>query len=277
VRTLSYDCLIVDDEEALSSATAEYFNMFDVATAWVPSARRCLEFLAKNEVKLILLDINLGGSTGFQLCKQLRETTDVPILFISARGSDDDILLALAVGGDDYIRKPYSLSVLLAKANALLRRYNATAPMTPPASLAQEDAQGTQFRDPHAPRAAASLNDRAFGGGHSGRGVRESEVRRTAIGGFELDFETQTLAGPDGEVSLTAMEYRLLAYLARRRGRTLSKAELFRGVWGTEFVGDGTLNVHVRRLRIKLGDGDGEPRLIKTVWGVGYRMTDDTA
>jgi len=120
---MKYDCLIVDDEELLSESTREYFNTFGVSTAWVSSAKSCAEFFAANKADLILLDINLGNSSGFDLCRKLRETTDVPILFISARGSDDDMLLALNIGGDDYVQKPYSLSVLLAKVKAVLKRY----------------------------------------------------------------------------------------------------------------------------------------------------------
>jgi len=120
---MNYDCLIVDDEELLSESTAEYFNTFGVKTAWVSTAEACEEFFIDNKADLILLDINLGNSSGFDLCKKLREKTDIPILFISARTSDDDMLLALNIGGDDYIKKPYSLSILLAKVKAVLRRY----------------------------------------------------------------------------------------------------------------------------------------------------------
>ena len=120
---MKYDCLIVDDEKALSESTCEYFNMFEVKTAWVADSESCLDFFKENEASLILLDINLGEQSGFELCKKLRETIQVPILFISARTSDDDMILALNIGGDDYIQKPYSLSVLLAKVKAVLSRY----------------------------------------------------------------------------------------------------------------------------------------------------------
>jgi len=120
---MHYDCLIVDDEIVLAETTCEYFNMFEVSTAYVTSAEDCLQFLNHNEVSLILLDINLGHTSGFELCKRLRTTTQVPILFISARSSDDDILIALNIGGDDYIHKPYTLSILLAKVKAVLKRH----------------------------------------------------------------------------------------------------------------------------------------------------------
>ncbi|MBE9914811.1 response regulator transcription factor [Paenibacillus donghaensis] len=120
---MRYDCLIVDDESILAEATCEYFNMFGIVTAYVTSADECEHFLKENEISLILLDINLGKTSGFELCKKLRLTTQIPILFISARSSDDDILIALNIGGDDYIQKPYTLSILLAKVKAVLKRY----------------------------------------------------------------------------------------------------------------------------------------------------------
>jgi len=119
---MTYDCLIVDDEALLSESTREYFNTFGVKTAWVTDAQSCAAFFRDDSADLILLDINLGNSSGFDLCRRLRQTTDIPILFISARTSDDDMLLALNIGGDRYVQKPYSLSVLLAKAKAVLRR-----------------------------------------------------------------------------------------------------------------------------------------------------------
>lgn len=120
---MTYDCLIIDDEKMLADSTAEYFNLFDVKTALAYSASDCRDFFKENTAKLLLLDINLGDGSGFALCKELRETTEIPILFISARTSDDDKIIALSIGGDDYIQKPYSLSVLLAKVKAVLKRY----------------------------------------------------------------------------------------------------------------------------------------------------------
>lgn len=120
---MNYHCLIVDDELELAETTSEYFNMFDVKTYYVTSAEECLQFLEQHNTELILLDINLGQDSGFDLCKKLRATTQIPILFISARSSDDDVLIALNIGGDDYIHKPYTLSILLAKVKAVLKRY----------------------------------------------------------------------------------------------------------------------------------------------------------
>lgn len=224
---MRYDCLIVDDEEVLAETTCEYLNMFDVRTAYVTSAEDCERFLSEHETSLILLDINLGGMSGFELCKKLRQTTDIPILFISARSSDDDVLIALNIGGDDYIYKPYTLSVLLAKVKAVLRRYS---------------------------------------------GTTDSEVLE--FGQVRIDSQLGRVYVRGEEVKLKAMELKLLMYLARNKGKIVSKEELFRNVWGDVFTGDGTLNVHIRHLREKIEEDPQNPRHIITVWGTGYVLED---
>lgn len=105
---MKYDCLIIDDEKMLADSTAEYFDLFGVTAAVVYSSDECRKFFENNSADLLLLDINLGDDSGFGLCRELREKTQIPILFISARSSDDDKIIALNIGGDDYIQKPYS-------------------------------------------------------------------------------------------------------------------------------------------------------------------------
>ena len=122
---MRYNVLIIDDEKELAESTSEYFNMMGISSKYVLSSSDALEFFKENEAGVILLDINLGDS-GFSLCKTLRETIDSPILFISARSSDDDMVVALNIGGDDYITKPYSLNVLFAKVKAVLNRYESS-------------------------------------------------------------------------------------------------------------------------------------------------------
>jgi two-component system response regulator RegX3 len=225
MKMSEYDCLIIDDEEALSQSTCEFFNMFGVKTFWVADDKACFDFFEKNKTDIILLDINLGRSSGFELCKKLRHTTDTPILFISARTSDDDVLLALNIGGDDYIQKPYSLSILLAKVKTVLKRYRSSV---------------------------------------------DSVDNTICFGNFIIDLNMEKLLSSDREIKLKAMEYKLLAYLAQNKNRTISKEELFQKVWGDTITGDGTLNVHIRRLREKIEKNPNEPNYIKTVWGTGY-------
>ncbi|WP_449538893.1 response regulator transcription factor [Ferdinandcohnia sp. Marseille-Q9671] len=226
---MKIDCLIVDDEIALAETTCEYFNMFEVKTAFVTSAAECERFLEEHEPSLLLLDINLGETSGFELCKKLRQTTQIPILFISARSSDDDILIALNIGGDDYIQKPYTLSILLAKVKAVLKR---------------------------------------FGSGSS----NQEEVLE--FGQIQIDTKLHRVRVNGVDIQLKTMEYKLLSYLAKNKNRIITKDELFQHVWGDSFVGDGTLNVHIRHLREKIESNPKDPQFIKTVWGTGYVLED---
>ncbi|SEV89455.1 two-component system, OmpR family, response regulator RegX3 [Ruminococcaceae bacterium KH2T8] len=133
---MNYNCLIIDDEQDLSRMTQEYFELFGVTCAIAATSEECLSFLEENSADIFLLDINLGNESGFALCKTLRERYDTPILFISARQSDDDVLVALNIGGDDYIKKPYTLSVLLAKVKVQLKRLEAVRQLGGAASSA---------------------------------------------------------------------------------------------------------------------------------------------
>jgi DNA-binding response OmpR family regulator len=115
--------LIVDDEEAFADACAEYLRAAGIRATAVGSAGEARLHLAAGPVSLVLLDVNLPGSSGFDLCRELRATSDCPIVFISARGGEDDEILALGIGGDDYLTKPFSLALLLAKVRRLLDRF----------------------------------------------------------------------------------------------------------------------------------------------------------
>lgn len=133
--TIMPDCLIVDDEVSIAQTVCEYFNLFNVTCEYATSHDEGLKAILEKKPALVLLDINLGSESGFSLCKRIRETSQVPIIFISARNTDDDILAALGIGGDDYVTKPFSMAVLLAKAKAMLKRSSMAsepAPCLPP-------------------------------------------------------------------------------------------------------------------------------------------------
>lgn len=222
---MKYSVLIIDDEKELAESTSEYFNMMGISSKYVLTSQEALDFFKDNEAGVILLDINLGDASGFSLCKTLRETINCPILFISARSSDDDMVVALNIGGDDYITKPYSLNVLFAKVKAVLNRYEST-----------EKKSGNVL----------------------------------VFGDIKIDIGSGIVFKAGKEVSLTAMEYKLLTYLANNRNKVIGKEEIFNNVWDDSFVSDGTLNVHIRHLREKLEDDPNEPVYIKTARGRGY-------
>lgn len=249
---MDYKVLMIDDDEVIAQSTAEYFNMFDVKTAYVTGYEEAVKFLEENTVSLLLLDINLGDRSGFQLCKKVRENYDMPILFISARTSDDDVLIALKIGGDDYIKKPYTLMVLLAKVKAVLARYEKAR------EAARIAAESTMNR-------AGAVNECVGGAG-------ADDGRIKLLGDISLDTNTHKLIKGAEQISLKAMEYNMLLYLLKNRGRVVTKDEFFRNVWDDEYVGEGTLAVHIRFLREKLEKDSKNPEIIKTVWGVGYMI-----
>lgn len=227
---MKYDCLIIDDEKLLADSTAEYFNLFGIKTAIAYSASECRDFFRENTAQLLLLDINLGDSSGFELCKELREKTQIPILFISARTSDDDMIIALNIGGDDYVQKPYSLGVLLAKVRVVLKRYGQSA--------------NTDYSDKY-------FDDR-----------------------LTVDYNTRQVLVEGNSVKLTSLEFKLLAYLIKNKDKVVSKQELFENVWEDKFTGDGTLNVHIRKIREAIEREPSNPEYIITVWGDGYKFND---
>lgn len=224
---MRYDCLIVDDEKAIADNTCEYFNMFDVKTRACYSMAEALSFFSENETGLVLLDINLGDGSGFELCKHIRESLNIPILFISARNTDDDKIIALNIGGDDYVEKPYSLGVLLAKVKVMLRRFGAM----------EEKPQADIFTD----------------------------------GDLSVDKKNKTVTISGEPKKLTSMEFSLLCYLIENPDRLITKAELFDNVWKDKFTSDGTLNVHIRKLREAIEEDPKNPLRIVTVWKEGYK------
>ncbi|MCL1803074.1 MAG: response regulator transcription factor [Eubacteriaceae bacterium] len=116
------ECLIIDDDINIAETICEYFSLFDLSCEYAVDYEAGLKAIAEKKPAVILLDVNLGNQTGFELCKKVRETSEVPIIFISARNTVDDALAAFGIGGDDYITKPFSMAVLLAKTKAVLKR-----------------------------------------------------------------------------------------------------------------------------------------------------------
>lgn len=240
--------LMIDDDEVIAQSTAEYFNMFDVKTAYVNSYDDAVAFLEKNIVSLLLIDINLGEKSGFDLCKEVRKNYDMPILFISARTSDDDVLIALNIGGDDYIKKPYTLSILLAKVKAVLARYE-------------------KSRDE-----LIALSSNGSGKAPVVKEVQNNNGLVSISDSVSLDTRAHVLVCNGRTVTLKDMEYKLLYYLLQNVGRVVTKDELLKNVWEDEFIGEGTIAVHIRHLREKAGDDSQE--LIRTIWGVGYMLNE---
>ena len=233
---MDYKVLMIDDDEIIAENTAEYFNAFDIKTAYVTSYESAVDFLAENTVSLLLLDINLGDDSGFELCKRIRNEYNMPIFFISAHTSDDDVLTALNIGGDDYIKKPFKMNILLAKVRAILNRYENIQP-TVKTTSSSADRERIQIAD-----------------------------------GLFLDTRSHCIIRNGEQITLKALEYKMLFYFLEHRGKVITKDEFLQNVWEDGYVGEGTVAVHIRHLREKLEADPNEPSIIKTVWGVGYIM-----
>ncbi|AWB81151.1 DNA-binding response regulator [Corynebacterium yudongzhengii] len=226
--------LIVEDEESLADPLAFLLRKegFEVDTAVDgPSALREFE---KGRTDLVLLDLMLPGMSGTDVAKQMRSTSNVPIIMVTARDSEIDKVVGLELGADDYVTKPYSSRELIARIRAVLRRGGAGV---------EEEAVDVE-------------NSQILEGGR----VRMDVGRHTVT--------------VDGEpVPMPLKEFDLLEYLLSNAGRVLTRGQLIDRIWGPDYVGDTkTLDVHVKRLRSKVEEEPSRPRHLVTVRGLGYKF-----
>jgi len=221
--------LIVEDDRTVAEVVTRYLEREGYAVESVGDGHEALARADAQLPDLVVLDIMLPGLDGLEVCRRLRSRAPIPVVMLTARGSEEDRVLGLDLGADDYVSKPFSPRELTARVKAVLRR--AAAPL--------------------------GVLDRAeaveYDGLQIDLGAREARVR--------------------GELAtLTAREFELLAFLARRPRQVFRRDELLEHVWGYTYGDTSTVTVHIRRLREKIEDDPSAPRRITTVWGVGYRF-----
>jgi two-component system, OmpR family, response regulator len=220
--------LLVEDDARLAALTAEYLGNHGVKVVVAGDGRRALEEALRVRFDVILLDLMLPGRSGLEVCRDLRQRSDVPILILTARGEEADRVLGLEWGADDYMIKPFSSRELLARVQAQVRR---------------------------------------------ARGQSGPSSRLVKVGELELDPGSLRATLGGRELRLTGHEFQLLRALAERAGQVLSRERLLELVQGSaEEAFDRSVDVHVSRLRSKLGDDPKRPRWLKTVRGVGYQL-----
>ena len=236
--------LLVDDDPDLARLLIDYLGSHEVEVLHVLDGPRGLAALQASPFDVVLLDVMLPGIDGFEVCRRIRASHDVPVVMLTARGDDTDRIIGLEIGADDYVPKPFNPRELLARMRAVLRR--------------------------------------ARPGGGGGGEARPPARERLTVGPLVIDHAARVVTRNGAEVSLTSFEYRILLVLARRAGDTVTREELATEVRepGEAAKGqaydpsvDRSLDVHVSRLRQKLEDDPKEPRLIKTVRGVGYVLS----
>ena len=230
--TTLYRMLIVDDDPDISAALQDYFEINDYVVITAADGEEALAQLRKDpDFDIVLLDVMLPKKTGFDVLQEAQEIDHVPpILMLTARGEQENILKGFGLGVEDYITKPFNAEELAARVKAILHR---TQPPSKAPMVIYE------------------------------------------IGDVEINFSTHE-ATRDGEpLSFTALEFDILRYLIENKGRTVSRKQLLRDVWGIkQEIITRTIDRHMASIRKKVEDDPSNPRYIETVYGIGYRFNE---
>ncbi|MBQ9063199.1 MAG: response regulator transcription factor [Eubacterium sp.] len=230
--TTKQKILIVDDDQNIAELISLYLTkeMYDNQIA--NDGREALQLFKSFQPDLILLDIMLPGMDGYEVCREIRHTSNVPIIMLSAKGEVFDKVLGLELGADDYIIKPFDSKELVARVKAVLRRYKNQAAVQPAASANEKVVQYTDL--------VVNLSN------------------------YSVTYRGKVIDMPPKELEL-------LYFLASSPNQVFTREQLLDHIWGYEYVGDTrTVDVHIKRLREKVHDS--ENWSIGTVWGVGYKF-----
>ncbi len=229
--------LLAEDEESFIEALVIGLNNEGFRVTVARDGTEALALFDETDPDIILLDLMLPKMSGIDVCRLIRSRSQVPIIMVTAKGTEIDTVVALEVGADDYVTKPYRLRELVARMRAVLRR----APGGPEASEAGTIEFGSD-------------------------GTWEAN-------GIVVDFDQRRVFVRGDEVHLRRKEFELLRLLVENAGRVLTRDVLIDRVWGTDYIGDTkTLDVHIKRLRSRIEADPSTPVLITTVRGVGYRF-----
>ena len=226
--------LVVEDEASIREMVALNLKMVGWEVLEAPSAERALELMHKSEpCDAALLDIMLPGMDGLSLCETIRrDDNDIGIIIVSAKGQESDKIRGLSIGADDYITKPFSVSELVARLEALTRRIKR--------------------------------------GASSAKAAEEPE--QLVSGPFVLDEKSRVLYKAGKPIDLTQVEFQIMELFFRNPATALVREKILEGVWGENYFGDVKIvDVNIRRLRMKIEDEPSNPQHILTVWGYGYR------
>ena len=239
--------LIIDDDENLTWAIQKRFENLGFEVISATEGRAGVELVEKVRPDLVLLDLNLPDVDGLDICRYLRRRTSIPVVMLTGRAEDNDTIVGLEIGADDYITKPFNLNELAARVRAVLRRVNpgamdeVVAPTSPSARTAPVPAP-------------------------------EKPARNIAAAGLEIDLDAKRVWVDGAEVQLTPTEFKLLQTLMMNQGKVVSTEELLKAAWGYEGTDTHLVEVHIGNLRSKIETNSRRPERVKTVRGFGYRV-----
>lgn len=224
--------LVVDDDHDIVNAIATLLSREGYRIFKAYNGLEAIDSLMQNDIQLILIDVMMPKLDGLSAMMKIRVTKNIPIIVLSAKSEDSDKILGLSMGADDYITKPYNPMELVARVNSNLRRY---------LSLGAADS------------------------------VQKANVVR--IGGLVLDKDAKQLSVDGSPVKLTATEYKITELLMSNAGRIFSAEEIYSRVWNEDSYSiENTVMVHIRHIREKIEINPSEPRYLKVVWGIGYKV-----
>jgi DNA-binding response OmpR family regulator len=242
--------LVADDDTAIADAVEIWLVGEGYEVLKATDGLEAVRIASTEDVALIIMDVMMPGIDGLRATMQVRERKDIPILMLSAKSEDVDKVAGLAIGADDYVTKPFSPIELLARVKALLRRVDRAALVGAQAAVASADGNG-------------GVNN-----SNGGEGCR---VLRS--GGLEIDDGAKLVTVDGEEVHLTATEYRILLFLASSVGCVFSIEQIYEAVWNeAAYSPENTVAVHIRRIREKIEIDPKNPRYLKVVWGIGYKL-----
>ena len=257
--------LVVDDEKEIADLLEVYLKNDGYQVDKFYNGTEALRSMEQNLPDLALLDVMLPDIDGFHICQKIRENWYFPVIMLTAKVEDMDKIMGLTLGADDYITKPFNPLEVLARVKTQLRRY-------------------TRYNHPETMDFAGriGMGGAGYGGpGGSGSGsgsgmgfgqepAYENEID---VNGLVINKDTHTCSLYGNIVNLTPIEFSILWYLCCNRGRVISSEELFESVWGEKYLdNNNTVMAHIGRLREKLKEPARNPKFIKTVWGVGYKV-----
>lgn len=233
MNTESTSILVVDDDHDIVNAISALLEREGYKIYKAYNGLEAVDALMQYDVQLILIDVMMPKMDGLSAMMKIRTMKNIPIIVLSAKSEDSDKILGLSMGADDYITKPYNPMELVARVQSNLRRY---------LSLGSAD----------------SIK-------------QKSNVIK--IGGLSLDLDEKQLYADGEPVKLTATEYKILEFLMENAGRVFSAEQIYSHVWNEDsFSVENTVMVHIRHIREKIEINPAEPRYLKVVWGIGYKI-----